>query len=74
MLTFCLRPQGTTDTDATQCSVGRPRYTTSIPGTDDELFSNDFLLGLPNPLIFTGDVWPVSQRHSYTHSNIGGCG
>ncbi len=59
-LTFCLRPQGTTDPDLTQCSVDEPLYTTTTTGTDDQVFLNDNLLGLPNPLIFTGDTWPVS--------------
>ncbi len=32
-LTLCLRPQGTTDPDPTQCSVGGPQYTTTTTGT-----------------------------------------
>ena len=56
---FCLRPSGTSqDGNEGNCPLGR--YTTGEVGDDDFNFgSSSIASGVPNPLVFTGSVWPV---------------
>ena len=57
---FCLRSTGTShDDNAGNCPLGR--YTTREVGDDDFSFgSTSIASGVPNPMTFTGSVWPVS--------------
>lgn len=62
---FCLRNTGTTrDDNAGNCPLGS--YTTAVVGDDDFSFGSTRISnGVPNPMMFTGSVWPVS-----THMHI----
>lgn len=63
--TFCLRNAGTDeDDDATNCPLGR--YSSSeIVGGDDFIFgSSQIASGVPNPMTFSGNFWPVSLIYS----------
>ena len=59
---FCLRSTGTShDDNAGNCPLGR--YTTGEVGDDDFSFgSTSIASGVPNPMTFTGSVWPVSMH------------
>ena len=58
---FCLREAGTVhDNNTGNCPLGF--YQTSEVSTDDDTFDFSFPNiddGVPNPMIFTGDVWQV---------------
>ena len=58
---FCLREAGTFHDDHTgNCALGF--YQTTQISTDDDTFDFSFPYidhGVPNPMIFTGDVWHV---------------
>ena len=58
---FCLREAGTFRDDNTgNCPLGA--YRTGEVSTDEDTFdfSSPIDDGVPNPMTFTGDVWPVS--------------
>ncbi len=57
--TFCLRPNGLDSSD-TSCPMGT--YKTGNISSDMMEFEDgvDLDEGVPNPLIFTGENWPVS--------------
>lgn len=60
---FCLRDSGTSrDDDIENCPRGS--YETGQVSTDsDEFdFSSPIADGVPNPMTFDGDVWPVSLQ------------
>lgn len=56
---FCLRRSGTQrDDNAGNCPLGS--YSTGEIGDDSFNFGNPTLArGVPNPMVFTGSVWPV---------------
>ena len=60
--TFCLRfPGDFRNTDRFNCSLGGPVTTVTFQDDDSIDFSSMTMIGsLPNPLVFTGDSWPVS--------------
>ena len=59
---FCLRDSLTPDdSNPNNCPLGR--YETGEIGDDSFTFSTPNLAsGVPNPMTFTGSVWPVSIR------------
>ena len=49
------------NTDRFNCSLGGPVTTVTFQDDDSIDFSSMTMIGsLPNPLVFTGDSWPVS--------------
>ena len=62
---FCMRPPATAhDDNPGNCDLGR--YATGEVSTDDDrfTFSTPIASGVPNPMTFSGSVWPVSpDRH-----------
>ena len=73
LFVFCLRESSTAnDGNPNNCPLGR--YNTMEYIEDDSFtFSSPIASGVPNPMIFTGSVWPVShimQAHpTYTQFN-----
>ena len=61
--TFCLRAYGAShDGNATLCPLGS--YKTGDIGDDSFSFGSSSIdSGVPNPLVFTGNVWPVSRSY-----------
>ena len=58
---FCLRGASTSnDGNPNNCPLGR--YSTGEIGDDDFTFSSPIASGVPNPMTFTGSVWPVSMH------------
>ena len=57
---FCLRPSGTRrDDNSGNCPLGS--YSTGEIGDDSFNFgATQIASGVPNPMPFTGSVWPVS--------------
>ena len=60
---FCLRSAGTARDDNPQnCPLGRFDTVEDVPGGDTITFSSvNITSEVPNPMIFIGDVWPVSS-------------
>ena len=59
MFVFCLRESSTADDgNPGNCPLGR--YSTGDIGDDSFSFSTPIASGVPNPMTFTGSVWPVS--------------
>ena len=61
--TFCLRPLSSSqDTDAEHCTLGASKTTSVFRNSDGKSFDNvvDLGNGVPNPVLYTGNVWPVS--------------
>ena len=57
---FCLRNFGTAeDGNEDNCPLGRYE-TPGAVGDDDFSFATPIASGVPNPMTFTGSVWPVS--------------
>ena len=65
MFIFCLRGLSTAnDGNPGNCPLGR--YSTGDIGDDSFSFRTPIASGVPNPMTFTGSVWPVSHyRCSY---------
>ena len=63
---FCKRPHGY-DTSSEECPGGS--YQTGDLGGDNVTFSSPIDSGVPNPLVFTGTSWPVSDHAAVP----GGC-
>jgi hypothetical protein len=56
---FCLRGSSTSnDGNPNNCPLGR--YSTGEIGDDSFTFSSPIASGVPNPMTFSGSVWPVS--------------
>ena len=56
---FCLRGSSTSnDGNPNNCPLGR--YSTGEIGDDSFTFGSPIASGVPNPMTFTGSVWPVS--------------
>lgn len=62
IFTFCLRNAGTArDDDPMNCALGRFTTVGDVPGGDDITFSSvNIAAGVPNPMTFIGNSWPVS--------------
>ena len=57
---FCLRGSSTSnDGNPNNCPLGR--YSTGEIGDDSFTFSSPIVNGVPNPMTFSGSVWPVSK-------------
>ena len=57
---FCLRNIGTAEDGTTaNCPLGR--YSTDVIGGDDFSFATPIDSGVPNPMTFTGNIWPVRE-------------
>ena len=57
---FCLRGSSTSnDGNRNNCPLGR--YSTGEIGDDSFTFSSPITNGVPNPMTFSGSVWPVSK-------------
>ena len=58
---FCLRDSGTSHDDNTD-NCPRGSYNTGQVSSDDDTFDfgSPIYDGVPNPMTFTGSVWPVS--------------
>ena len=57
---FCLRESSTpNDGNPSNCPLGS--YSTGEIGGDSFTFSSPIASGVPNPMTFTGSVWPVSK-------------
>ena len=61
---FCLRSSSTAnDGNSNNCPLGR--YSTGYSGDDSFTFGTATLAsGVPNPMTFSGSVWPVRVLHS----------
>lgn len=62
--TFCLRNEnGSRSTNVDFCSLGDAQQTQFFDNSDNMNFEMLDTLGnsVPNPLVFTGDIWPVSK-------------
>lgn len=62
--TFCLRNEnGSRSTNVDFCSLGDAQQTQFFDNSDNMNFEMLDTLGnsVPNPLFFTGDIWPVSK-------------
>lgn len=62
MFIFCLRPLETSNLNFTFCPLGE--NSTRLISSGDNLefgLGQQTVSGLPNPLVFTGDRWPVSR-------------
>lgn len=71
---FCLRNSGHSQSDTIEnCPLGRYK-TNQFENNDAIIFSTSFIdqeANIPNPLVFTGDVWPVSYLyHYYLHTSL----
>jgi len=71
---FCLRNSVHSQSDITEnCPLGLNK-TNQFENSDTIVFSPPFIdeeAGVPNPLVFTGDVWPVSYLcHYYLHTSL----
>ena len=57
---FCLRESSTSnDGNPNNCPLGR--YSTGEIGGDSFTFSSPIANGVPNPMTFNGNEWPVSK-------------
>ena len=57
---FCLRHSFTSnDGNPSNCPLGS--FSTGEIGDDSFTFSSPIAAGVPNPMTFTGSVWPVSK-------------
>ena len=62
MFIFCLRPLETSNLDFTFCPLGENSTRRISRGDNIEFgLGEQIVSGLPNPLVFTGDRWPVSR-------------
>lgn len=61
--TFCLRHQGgSRSTDTSSCSLGgRSQRTGVFDSNDFIIFNSNLGNGVSNPLVYTGNSWPVSK-------------
>lgn len=61
MFTFCVRPTGF-DRESDTCPTGRRMVTGPISNDNMEFESGrELSVGVSNPLVFTGERWPVSE-------------
>ena len=61
--TFCLRPlSGSHNTDTGDCTLGASETTGVFRNSDGDSFDDvvDLGNGVPNPVLYTGNSWPVS--------------
>lgn len=66
---FCLRPPGIAPDNST-CPTPDWTYTTGTVSDDMMEFESgrDLDANVPNPLVFTGESWPVSVTKQWTHT------
>ena len=62
IFTFCLRPLGTVrDNNNANCPLGR--FVTGTFHDDDNInFTRDLMNSVSNPLVYSGNLWPVSSE------------
>ena len=67
---FCLRNAGSArDDNPFNCPLGSLNTSADVPGGDEITFGSDNITtGVPNPMIFRGDVWPVSYNYNLLNS------
>ena len=63
IFTFCLRPLGTTrdNNNNTNCPLGR-FVTGTFYDNDNINFTRDLMNSVSNPLVYSGNLWPVSPE------------
>ena len=60
--TFCLRPTGAEE--GNYCPINGTIYETTSSISDHIEFEGESIdEGVPNPLVFTGETWPVSLKY-----------
>ena len=70
---FCLRPFGTSlGSNENNCPLGsypRNRHTEVIGGDVFDFGASQIANGVPNPMVFTGNEWPVSCSESHCNND-----